>query len=100
MYVASIACNIAQSHWIVPAKWMYYYLLDADWASNSLSWQWVAGTNLKKYFANQQNINNLFYQSNRYFSDYLQNFKFKIEVLKQTCYLNLKTPLPDLVASL
>ena len=43
MYVASIACNIAQSHWMIPAKWMYYHLLDADWASNSLSWQWVAG---------------------------------------------------------
>ena len=58
MYVASIVCNVAQSHWINPARWMYYYLLDADWASNSLSWQWVAGSNSnKKYFANQDNIN-------------------------------------------
>jgi deoxyribodipyrimidine photo-lyase len=40
MYVASIACNIARSHWFVPAQWMYYHLLDADWASNALSWQW------------------------------------------------------------
>ena len=58
MYVASLACNIAQSHWKVPAKWMYYHLLDADWASNALSWQWVAGANSqKKYYANQENIN-------------------------------------------
>ncbi|MDN3643760.1 FAD-binding domain-containing protein [Lutimonas halocynthiae] len=58
MYVASIACNVAQSHWNVPAKWMYYHLLDADWASNALSWQWVAGANSqKKYYANQENIN-------------------------------------------
>ncbi|HAR19888.1 MAG TPA: deoxyribodipyrimidine photolyase [Cytophagales bacterium] len=58
MYVASIACNIAKSHWLVPAKWMYYYLLDADWASNALSWQWVAGSfSSKKYYANQENIN-------------------------------------------
>ena len=58
MYIASIACNIGKSHWSVPAKWMYYYLLDADWASNALSWQWVAGTNSKKlYYANQENIN-------------------------------------------
>lgn len=58
MYVASISTNIARSHWKIPASWMYYHLLDADWASNNLSWQWVAGTNSnKKYFANQENIN-------------------------------------------
>lgn len=58
MYVASLACNIAKSHWMLPAKWMYYHLLDADWASNALSWQWIAGSNSKKkYFANQDNIN-------------------------------------------
>jgi len=58
MYIASIACNMGHSHWRAPAKWMYYYLLDADWASNALSWQWVAGTNAnKKYIANQDNIN-------------------------------------------
>lgn len=58
MYIASMACNIGKSHWKVPAKWMYYYLLDADWASNALSWQWVGGSNAnKKYVANQENIN-------------------------------------------
>jgi deoxyribodipyrimidine photo-lyase len=58
MYVASLSCNIAKSHWLQPAKWMYYHLLDADWASNALSWQWVAGANSnKKYYANQANIN-------------------------------------------
>jgi deoxyribodipyrimidine photo-lyase len=58
MYIATIAGNIAQSHWLVPAKWMYYHLLDGDWASNALSWQWVVGANSnKKYYANQENIN-------------------------------------------
>jgi deoxyribodipyrimidine photo-lyase len=58
MYTAAIACNIGQSHWKLPAQWMYYHLLDGDWASNALSWQWVAGTNSnKKYIANQANIN-------------------------------------------
>ncbi|MFY8127483.1 MAG: FAD-binding domain-containing protein [Chitinophagaceae bacterium] len=58
MYVASNCCNIAKSHWFNPSKWMYYYLLDADWASNALSWQWVAGSfSNKKYYANQENIN-------------------------------------------
>lgn len=58
MYIASVACNVRKSHWKVPAQWMYYHLLDADWASNALSWQWVAGANSsKQYFANQENIN-------------------------------------------
>jgi len=58
MYTAAMVCNIAQSHWHIPAQWMYYHLLDGDWASNACSWQWVAGANSsKKYYANQENIN-------------------------------------------
>ncbi len=58
MYTASLVCNVGQSHWLQPAQWMYYYLLDGDWASNTCSWQWVAGANSsKKYYANQENIN-------------------------------------------
>ena len=58
MYTAAICCNMAYSHWKAPARWMYYHLLDGDWASNALSWQWVAGANSnKKYYANQGNIN-------------------------------------------
>ena len=61
MYVASICCNIANSHWLQPAKWMYSHLLDGDLASNQLSWQWIAGSfSNKKYFANQDNINTYF----------------------------------------
>ncbi len=61
MYVASVCCNIAQAHWWQPAKWLYSHLLDGDWASNALSWQWVAGSNAnKKYYANQENINRYF----------------------------------------
>lgn len=66
MYIASLACNIGKSHWKVPAQWMYYHLLDADWASNALSWQWVAGSNAnKKYIANQENINEYCYSDQR-----------------------------------
>lgn len=58
MYIASIACNIGKAHWLSPSRWMYYYLLDGDLASNSLSWQWVAGTfSSKLYYCNQENIN-------------------------------------------
>ncbi len=62
MYLSSIVCNIAKSHWHHPAQWMYYHLLDGDWASNACSWQWVAGANSsKKYYANQENINKYSY---------------------------------------
>lgn len=57
MYVSSIVCNIAKAHWLSPSRWMYYHLLDGDLASNSLSWQWVAGVfSSKKYYCNQENI--------------------------------------------
>ncbi|HEX2606716.1 MAG TPA: FAD-binding domain-containing protein, partial [Flavisolibacter sp.] len=58
MFLASLACNIARAHWRMPARWMYYHLLDGDIASNTCSWQWVAGSfSNKKYFCNQENIN-------------------------------------------
>ncbi len=58
MYIAFLTCNLAGSHWLQPAQWMYYHLNDGDWASNALSWQWVAGAFAsKKYIANQENIN-------------------------------------------
>ena len=61
MYLASLCCNIGKRHWENPAKWMYFNLLDGDLASNTLSWQWVAGSNSgKKYLANQDNINKFF----------------------------------------
>jgi deoxyribodipyrimidine photo-lyase len=62
MYVASLACNLGKSHWPMPAAWMYYHLLDGDLASNTSSWQWVAGTfNGRKYYCNQQNIDQYFH---------------------------------------
>ena len=58
MWIASVAGNIAKTHWYQPAKWMHYHLLDGDLASNSLNWQWIVGAfSHKKYYANQQNLN-------------------------------------------
>lgn len=99
MYVASVACNAAQSHWRLPAKWMYYHLLDADWASNALSWQWVAGSNAnKKYVANQENINKYCFteQTNTFLDVPYSELPLKEipEVLKQTSGPELSTPLP------
>jgi len=58
MYTAFLTANLAGAHWRLSAQWMYAHLLDGDWGSNALSWQWVSGTfSNKKYIANQENIN-------------------------------------------
>ncbi|GAB1307516.1 hypothetical protein KH5_01990 [Urechidicola sp. KH5] len=96
MYVASICCNIANSHWLTPSKWMYSHLFDGDVASNQLSWQWVAGTfSNKQYFANQSNINKFFksQQQNSFLDIPYEAFAnlSTPEILKETS--DLKTPL-------
>jgi deoxyribodipyrimidine photo-lyase len=100
MYIAAISCNMGRSHWKTPAKWMYYHLLDADWASNALSWQWIAGANAnKKYVANQENINTYCFTNQK---DTFLDIPYEAfsdmavqEVLKQTSPFVLKTPLPN-----
>ncbi len=58
MWIAGLNCNIAHRGWHESARWMHYHLLDGDLASNTLSWQWIAGTfSNKRYIANQDNIN-------------------------------------------
>ncbi len=93
MYLASIACNVAQYHWRIPAQWMFSHLLDSDWASNALSWQWVAGANSnKKYWANQDNINH-FCQTDQW-KTFLD---FSYEDLPHQAVpsvLKVKTPMP------
>ena len=99
MYIASIICNISQSYWKMPAQWMYFHLLDADWASNALSWQWVAGANSnKKYVANQENINRYcFTDQNKTFLDVAYEGLTSMpipELLKEITNVELKTVLP------
>ncbi len=100
MYTAFLACNVGKSHWKVPAKWMYYHLLDGDWASNALSWQWVAGANAnKKYIANQDNINKYCYSNQK--GSYLDVTYPELEslqipdALSDTTLPPLATPLPE-----
>ena len=58
LWLAAVVCNIARTRWQAGARWLYYHLLDGDLASNSLSWQWVAGSfSKKRYLANQDNLN-------------------------------------------
>jgi len=101
MYVASICTNIAKSHWLTPAKWMYSHLYDGDLASNHLSWQWVAGTiSKKKYYANQDNINKFFHssQKNTFLDvDYEQFSSLKTpDALSNSVTYDLETSLPKL----
>ncbi len=104
MYTASLVCNFAHSHWKYPAKWMYYYLLDADWASNACSWQWVAGSfSNKQYIINQENINRYTYsQQKNTFLDMpyeLLPINSIPESLKETIHLDLHTILPESTAN-
>jgi deoxyribodipyrimidine photo-lyase len=100
MYVASICCNVANSHWLQPAKWLYSHLLDGDLASNHLSWQWVAGAfSSKKYYANQWNINTYFSgtQKNTFLDVEYEEFE-NLDVPNQlldTVSFNLETILPN-----
>jgi len=100
MYVASIACNIGKAHWKIPAKWLYYHLLDGDIASNNCSWQWVAASfSSKKYYCNQENINK--YTNTHQSGTFLDNSYEQIVAiqvpnsLKATASLQLNTILPD-----
>lgn len=58
MWIAGLVCNVARCDWKTGADWMHSYLIDGDYASNHLSWQWVAGSYTgKPYLPQQDNIN-------------------------------------------
>lgn len=99
MYTASLVCNIAKAHWLQPSKWMYYYLLDGDIASNNCSWQWVAAAFAsKKYYFNQENINKYAFskQQNTFIDKpYEEIISMPVpDPLKSTTVLLLLTKLP------
>jgi deoxyribodipyrimidine photo-lyase len=100
MWVASVVCNVAKTGWWEPAKWMYYYLLDGNLASNTLSWQWVAGSfSSKKYWANQENLNKYDPQNSQrggFLDVKYEDFEGMSvpSVLENRIELNLQTELP------
>lgn len=58
LWIAGLICNVAQCDWRIGADWMHSYLIDGDYASNHLSWQWVAGSYTgQQYLPQQDNIN-------------------------------------------
>jgi deoxyribodipyrimidine photo-lyase len=57
MWLASYLVHLRKTSWRAGADWMYRCLLDGDLASNTLSWQWVAGTLTgKPYLFNAENV--------------------------------------------
>lgn len=57
MWLASYLVHWRKSDWKLAADWMHNQLLDGDYASNHLSWQWIASTfSHKPYFFNQENL--------------------------------------------
>lgn len=104
MYIAGLTCNIARAHWRQPSRWMYYHLLDGDLASNTCSWQWVAGSfSSKKYIANQENINRYLHstQTNTFLDEPYETIlqQHVPAALKETSIPDLKTSLPATDAS-
>ncbi len=98
MYTAMLSCHVSVSHWHTPARWMYYHLFDGDWASNALSWQWVAGSNSNKtYIANQDNINKYTHSTQK--GSYLDISYEALAHINCPSQLAAKT-LPDLVTNL
>ena len=100
MYTSSLACNFGRAHWLAPSQWLYYHLLDGDVASNSLSWQWVAGSfSSKQYIFDQANLNKYsgMVQRNSFLQDAYENFE-GMEVpqsLADTTEEKLVTKLPS-----
>jgi deoxyribodipyrimidine photo-lyase len=57
MWLASYVVHMRKVHWRAGADWMIAHLLDGDFGSNHLSWQWVAGTfSGKPYLFNAENV--------------------------------------------
>lgn len=57
MWLASYLVHWRKTDWRQAADWMHHLLLDGDYASNHLSWQWVASTfSSKPYFFNKENL--------------------------------------------
>jgi deoxyribodipyrimidine photo-lyase len=57
MWFASYVIHHRKIDWRAGADWYYGELLDGDWASNHLSWQWVASSFANKpYIFNKENL--------------------------------------------
>ena len=100
LYIAALMVHHGNVSWQDGARWMHYHLLDADYASNTLSWQWVAGIGRdKKYVVNQDNINHYTKTTQKgTFWDVPYDMLEKLEMpsfMKDRVSVQLNTPLPS-----
>lgn len=57
LWLAAYLVHVRKLQWQAGAAWLHGHLLDGDLASNSLSWQWVAGTfSSRPYLFNNDNV--------------------------------------------
>ncbi|MFN2322456.1 MAG: FAD-binding domain-containing protein [Trueperaceae bacterium] len=103
MWLASVTCHLAGADWRAGAAWFQHHLLDGDLASNTLSWQWVAGSGSSKpYLADQANLNR--FADTRQRGTFLDRPREALlegpvpDVLRETVDLDLPAVLPDLPA--
>lgn len=96
MYLASYIVHFRRVSWRTGADWMYSQLIDGDFASNHLSWQWVASTfSHKPYIFNRENLE-------RYAKSVLPGdprkgdpFNYSYEELAERLFGNAYTPEPS-----
>ncbi len=75
MWLAAYIVHWRKTDWQTAAFWMHDLLLDGDYASNHLSWQWIASTfSHKPYFFNQENLAK--YTNNQYCTSCQANCPF------------------------
>ena len=101
MWLASAACHVAGVDWRAGAAWFFFHLLDGDLASNTLSWQWVAGSGSgKPYLADQANLNR--FSDARQHGTFLDRPRETLltapipEALRESVDLTLPVTLPEL----
>ena len=81
MWFASIWIYYFKLPWQLGAEFFYQNLIDADPASNTLSWRWVAGlqTKGKKYITYQENIDR--FTGGRY--EFPEQFKLQDNIIDE-----------------
>jgi deoxyribodipyrimidine photo-lyase len=87
MWFAAYVVHHRKVDWREAADWYYRELLDGDWASNHLSWQWIASTfSHKPYFFNKENLQR--YTNDQYCADCKARCPFdaSYEVLEQRLF--------------
>jgi len=101
MWLAATACHLAGADWRAGAAWFQFHLLDGDLASNTLSWQWVAGSGSgKPYLMDQANLNR--FADTRQLGTFLDRPPEDLlagpvpEELRASVDLDLPVTLPDL----